>query len=238
MLRDNLEEKKEKELEMQKEKKTLILSLSHDIKTPLSAIELYSKALKEGLYSTEEKKAEAFAGIDKNIKQIKSYVSEIVEVSREDFLNLSVNMSEVYMSDVISQIEIYYGEKLRQLHTDFFIDEYTNCLLKGDKDRLIEVLQNIIENAIKYGDGKYINLNFYDEEDCRLIKITNSGNTLKDEEIGNIFDSFYRGSNTKNAKGSGLGLYICRQLMHLMSGEVFAESNETDFSITVVIPKA
>src|SRR5574344_2059446 len=66
MLRDSLESDKEKELELQKEKKTLILSLSHDIKTPLSAIELYSKALSTGLYETSEDKTRALDGIDRN----------------------------------------------------------------------------------------------------------------------------------------------------------------------------
>ena len=63
MLRENLEDSKSKELEYQKEKKTMLLSLSHDIKTPLSAIQLYSKALSEGIYDTDEKKQEAIEGI-------------------------------------------------------------------------------------------------------------------------------------------------------------------------------
>lgn len=65
MLRDNLESSREKELELQKEKKTIILSLAHDLKTPLSAIRLYNKALSENLYDTQEKRAQVYAGIDK-----------------------------------------------------------------------------------------------------------------------------------------------------------------------------
>lgn len=76
MLRENLEDSRRKELEYQKEKKTLVLSLSHDIKTPLSAIELYTKALKEGIYDSEEKKAEALNGILKNADEIKRYAGE------------------------------------------------------------------------------------------------------------------------------------------------------------------
>ena len=71
MLREKLEDNKEKELEFQKERKTLILSLSHDIKTPLSSIELYAKALSENLYDTQKKKDAALQGITKNVKEIK-----------------------------------------------------------------------------------------------------------------------------------------------------------------------
>lgn len=172
MLRETLESNKEKELALQKEKKTLILSLTHDIRTPLSAI--------RGLYE----------------------------------------------------------EKLHNLHTGFQIASYTDLLLKGDADRLIEVLQNLLENAIKYGDGKCISIDFSEEEDCRLITVRNSGCSLKQEELINLFDSFYRGSNVGSTDGSGLGLYISRQLMQKMDGEVFAEIKEDDFCATVVVRKA
>lgn len=158
MLRENLEEDKEKELALHREKKTLILSLSHDIKTPLSDIKLYTKALMEELYDSREKREEA--------------------------------------------------------------------------------LQNIMENAIKYGDGRQITIAFSEEEDCRLVSVVNTGSSIPEAELVHIFDSFYRGSNADHVKGSGLGLYICRSLMHRMDGEVFAEQSEDGFLVTVVIRKA
>ena len=238
MLREKLEDNKEKELEFQKDRKTLILSLSHDIKTPLSSIELYSKALAEDLYDTKEKRDEALQGIARNVKEIKGYVDEIVTASREDFLNLEVKNSEVYLSAVVDSIQAYYLEKLSVIHMDFAVESFDECLLKGDQNRLIEVLQNIMENAIKYGDGRSIRITFEDEEDCKLIHIENSGNELKDEELPNLFDSFYRGSNSHGVKGNGLGLYICKTLMHKMDGEVYAKSGEESFTVTVVARKA
>ena len=238
MLREKLEENKEKELAFQKERKTLILSLSHDIKTPLSSIELYSKALLENLYDTQDRRDEALQGIVKNVKEIKGYVDEIVTASREDFLNLDVNMEEYYLSEVMKVIESYYKDKLSLIHTEFHVDEISECLLKGDKNRMLEVLQNVMENAIKYGDGKSICILFGEEEDCKLIHIQNSGCNLKKEEFPNLFDSFYRGSNSAGMKGSGLGLYICKTLMHKMDGEIFAEMNEDIFCMTLVVRKA
>lgn len=238
MLRENLEDNKKKELEYQKEKKTLILSLSHDIKTPLSAIKLYSKALEENIYNTEEKKKEAISGIIRNTAEIEHYVNEIVKNSRDDFINLQVDNSGMYLNEIVSKIESYYTEKLQAIHTEFVVGKYQNSLLKADKDRIIEVIQNVIENAIKYGDGKEIKIEFSEEEDCELISIINSGCDLKEEEVSHIFDSFYRGSNSNGKEGNGLGLYICKQLMHKMDGEVYARiRSDKYFEITVVIRK-
>ena len=237
MLRETLETNKKKELELQKDKKTLILSISHDIKTPLSAIKLYSKALKENVYETEEKRIEALNGIDKNVKEIEKHVSDIVTASREDFLNLTVNMGELYLKDLINKIAILYKEKFSVLHIDFHIEEFDNCLIKGDPDRLEEVLQNILENAIKYGDGRYVNIKIAEEEDCKLIQITNSGCSLKQEELPHLFDSFYRGSNAEKKDGSGLGLYIAKSLMKMMGGDVFAKIDNNEFSAVTVVKK-
>ena len=238
MLREKLEDNKARELEFQKEQKTLILSLSHDIKTPLSSIELYSKALWENLYDSQERKDEALQGIIRNVKEIKGYVDEIVTASREDFLNLEVSMGEYYLSEVMKVTERYYKDKLSVIHTEFQVDEISECLLKGDKNRMIEVLQNVMENAIKYGAGKRIRISFGEEEDCKLIHIENSGCDLKEEELPNLFDSFYRGSNSTGRKGSGLGLYICKTLMRKMDGEIFAEMKEELFCVTIVVRKA
>lgn len=238
MLRENLEDSKTKNLEYQKEKKTMLLSLSHDIKTPLSAIQLYSKALSEGLYDTEEKKQEALAGILSKTEEIRGYVDEIYNLSREDFMELSVNVGEVYLKEVMEGITAYYKDKLSVIHTEFEIGEYDNALLSADKDRLVESLQNLMENAIKYGDGRKISISFSEEEDCKLITVENTGCTLEEGEINNIFDSFYRGSNTANIQGNGLGLYIVKQLMTKMDGDVFAEKEDDIFKVTLVVRKA
>ena len=126
---------------------------------------------------------------------------------------------------------------LNRTSSDEVMEGMTDCLVKGDKERVIEVLQNIMENAIKYGDGRQITIAF-SEEDCRLISVVNTGSSIPEAELVHIFDSFYRGSNADHVKGSGLGLYICRSLMHRMDGEVFAEQSEDGFLVTVVIRKA
>ena len=238
MLRENLEDSKRKELEYQKEKKTLVLSLSHDIKTPLSAIELYTKALKEGIYDSEEKKAEALNGILRNADEIKRYAGEISKISREDFLDLKVSVGEAYIDDVMNKIETYYRDKLSVLHTEFNVDKHNNCLLKCDPDRLVEVIQNFMENAIKYGDGRSVSISFEEEEDCKLICVRNTGTAPDETDMQNIFDSFYRGKNAEGINGSGLGLYICKHLMQKMDGDVYAEATDGGFRAVAVVKMA
>lgn len=238
MLRETLEDRKERELHLQKEKKTLILSLSHDIKTPLSAIKLYTRALQEGIYESEEEQKEAFLGILKNADEMETYVNQIVEASREDFLNLDTKEGEFYLSEALQAVRVYYTEKLALLHTRFEMGEWQECLIKGDRDRVVEVFQNIMENAIKYGDGRCISISFSEEEDCCLASVSNTGEGITEAELVHVFDSFYRGSNAGKEKGSGLGLYICRNLMRKMDGEVFAEQKEGCFITTVVLRKA
>lgn len=164
---------------MQRDKKTLLLSLSHDIKTPLSAIKLYAKALSKGLYESREKQLEIADSINVKADEIESYVSQIVTASREDFLSFDVNMGEFYLSDLVTKIKSYYAEKLSLIGTEFSISDYSNCLLCGDFDRSVEVIQNIMENAVKYGDGNNISLNFSAEDDCILITVRNSGCTRR-----------------------------------------------------------
>lgn len=237
LLRENIEQQKQRELELQKEKKTLLLSLSHDIKTPLSAIKLYAKALSRGLYTDKEKQLQIVSSIDAKADEIESFVSQIVQASNEDFLSLEVSNGEFYLSELMDQICGYYRDKLSLVKIDFTVAPYTNCLIRGDLDRGVEVIQNLMENAIKYGDGERIDLLLSEEDGCILIGVCNSGCTLPPAELPHIFDSFWRGSNADKQKGSGLGLYICRQLMHKMSGDIFAEAGDGRMIVTAVFPK-
>lgn len=124
------------------------------------------------------------------------------------------------------------------LHTEFETVRFPDCVVRGDQDRLVEVFQNIMENAVKYGDGRSIRICGEDEEECKLVHIENTGCTLKEEELPNIFDSFYRGSNSRGVPGNGLGLYIAKNLMRKMEGEVFAQIRQGGFRVTMVIRKA
>lgn len=222
LLREHLEQQKIRELALEKEKKTFVLSLSHDTKTPLSAIKLYAKALSKGLYKDKSKQIEIAENINEKADEIEGYLSKIIQSQKEDFLDLPVEKGEFYLSHLMEAIGAFYQDKLEYLQVEFQQKAYQDCLLIGDEQRAIEVLQNMMENAIKYGDGNKIILESNLEEDCILVTVKNSGCTLELAEEPHVFDAFWRGHNSKRVQGSGLGLYICKELMHKMEGEMVA----------------
>lgn len=150
------------ELEYAKNEKTFLLSLSHDIKAPLSAIKLYSKALSKGIYSSPEKQLAAAESINEKSDEIERIVIELSGKLSTDVMDFEVKDSEFYLSDVIGNIEKYYSDKLSVTGTAF---------------------------------------------------------------------------STGSQQGSGLGLYICRRLMELMNGSIYADTNSGCMNITVVCPK-
>lgn len=234
MLGDSLKDSRTKELKLLKEKKLLLLSISHDIKIPLSAIKLYAKALKENLYDSPEKRHEAAGMIEAHAKEIEDFVKQIVEASSEEILNIEVVNSEFYLKDYIEKIRTVYMPKFAVTLTEFEIGTYDNKLLKGDFDRAFEVMENLLENAIKYGDGRRIEISFYEEEYCQVIRVFNTGEPVAADQLPHLFDSFYRGSNAADKQGNGLGLYIAKQIMNKMDGEIFVERQSDGMSISLV----
>lgn len=222
MLRDAVYDARKRALELEKEKKLMILSVSHDIKIPLSAIKLYARALREGIYDTEAKRADMAAQIERHAGEIDAFVKKIVSAASEEIIDIEVADTEFYLRDYVDKIRKYYEPKCRLLMTRFEIGSYENRLLRGDPDRAFEVVENLMENAFKYGDGRRISLDFHEEDYCQVIEICNTGVPVSDKEMPHLFDSFYRGSNAQDKAGSGLGLYIGRQLMLKMEGDLYA----------------
>ena len=151
-----------------------------------------------------------------------------MKASNEDFLSFQVENREIYVGEILEEIRIYYEEKMELYQLEFKMEPYSNCLVWGDSARLTEALQNVVENAVKYGDGRKIRIQSRREEEEYIIVVQNTGCGLSSKELPHIFDSFFRGSNVGKNPGSGLGLYICRQLMHQMEGEITAGIREKD----------
>lgn len=238
LLRESIEDSRKKEITMQRDKKLLLLSLSHDIKTPLSAIKLNAKALARGLYKDEEKRRAAAESINTRADEIERFVSQITKAASQDFMNFEVTQGEAFLSVIITRIEARYAPQLAMSGTEFVIRKYDDRILSCDPDRLAECLQNLIENAIKYGDGRRIEIRFDKMDGCELITVSNTGCTLETKELPQIFESFHRGNNADRVQGNGLGLFICRRLMGLMNGEVYADICDECFYITLVVKMA
>ncbi len=235
LLRESIEDSRKKEITMQRDKKLLLLSLSHDIKTPLSAIKLNAKALAKGLYKDEEKRRTAAESINTRADEIEHFVSDITKAASEDFMRFEVTPGEEFLSHIITKIDARYAPQLAMSGTKFAILKYDDCILSCDPDRLAECLQNLIENAIKYGDGRRIEISFDKMDGCELITVSNTGCTLETKELPQIFESFHRGNNADHVQGNGLGLFICKRLMLLMGGEVYADIRDGCFEVTLVV---
>lgn len=238
LLRESIEADRKKEIAMQRDKKLLLLSLSHDIKTPLSAIKLNAKALAKGLYKDEEKRRTAAESINTRADEIERFVSEITKAASEDFMSFEVTQGEAFLSVIIARIDARYAPQLAMSGTELAIRKYDDCILSCDPDRLAECLQNLIENAIKYGDGRRIEISFDKMDGCELITVSNTGCTLEAKELPQIFESFHRGNNADKVQGNGLGLFICKRLMSLMGGEVYADIRNGCFFVTLVVKLA
>lgn len=233
-LQDTLDVSKKRQLDLMKEKKQMLLSLSHDIKTPLNLIKLYNKGLQEDIYQDTSSRQEAMIQIDGKVQQIEQYVDKIIKSSHEDILDLQVEQGEFYLQDLLEKVLSVYLEQCKLRNMECIVHPFDNRLLKGDMERSQEIFENLFENAFKYSDGKKIEISFYEEDYCQLISFYSSGNPVNEQEYNHLFDSFFRGTNSKGQAGSGLGLYICHELMTKMGGTIFVEACQTGMKFVLV----
>lgn len=233
-LKDSLDVSKKRTLQLEKEKKTLLLSLSHDIKTPLNTIKLYAKALEDGVYKEDVQKIQAAHQIGEKTVEIGKYVEEIMKHSREEILDIQVCKREFYLKELVEKVLSTYREKCALRLVELHVQEYEDRILDGDIDRAMEVFENIFENAFKYGDGRRIEISFWEEEDCQLIRIFNTGEPVSENDYNHIFESFFRAANSDGQQGNGLGLYICREIMRKMGGSIYAERLQDGMAFVLV----
>ncbi|MFP4017490.1 MAG: sensor histidine kinase, partial [Halanaerobiales bacterium] len=238
MLRVKLQDERNRNRELEKERKTLVASLSHDIKTPLSSIKNYSIALKEGIYEDTIKQERALDIILEKTEVIERITKELLESSLDNINTsaLKVTVEDIYMSEIAKRLNQIIKHKAELLHIDYIYPEIIeNFLVLADLDALSQVFDNIVENAVKYGDMNRIQVSYHQEEYYQLINIENTGKPIEDRELKHIFSSYYRGSNHQDQPGYGLGLYICKKLLKGMEGDIYAQNIEEGVRIVVVL---
>lgn len=239
MLREQLNYEKDKNAELEKQRKTLVAGLSHDIKTPLSSVKNYTIALKEGVYERYDDKNHALNVILEKTNVIERLTKDLLESSLQAIGEIVVQTKETYLSNVHQQLNRIIHQKIDLLHIKYEEPKIgENLLLVVDLDRLSEVFDNVIENALKYGDRKSLSVSYDTEENYDLITISNTGSSIPETEIKHIFTSYYRGSNVSDKPGYGLGLYISKQIMKKMNGDIFAKNTDEGVSLVIVIKQA
>ncbi|MGN7759842.1 sensor histidine kinase [Paenibacillus sp. 22594] len=235
LLRETLESQQQTNLSLEKDRQTLVASLSHELKTPVAAIKLYSGALVQDIYDSEDKRKDCARLIGQKAENIETLIGEIITASVSSLQKIEMKNREFYLGEWLKRLLYSHKERLELLKIEWTIGSYADKLLLGDPDRLLEVMDNLIENAIKYGDGEHIRLSFQEEDMRQLILVENTGTPLTPGELPYIFTSFWRGSNAEGKKGNGLGLYICKQLLQKMDGDIYAEATGHGMRFVLVL---
>ncbi|KAB3532123.1 HAMP domain-containing protein, partial [Alkaliphilus pronyensis] len=200
--------------------------LSHDIKTPITLIKGYSKALSLNIVDPDKAK-EYIERIQYRSEQIENIVTDILDNTYEAH-DIKVNLKEIKISDYINTI-LYNSENYVNNQKHVFIPkiDYDNIHLEGtiavDITKIHRVINNILSNAVKFSEDNSVIELIIKEEECRILTyFKDYGIGIKTEEQEKIFNMFYTSHNTK--KGYGLGLYINKAIIEAHNGEIFFES--------------
>lgn len=212
--------------------KTVIATLSHDIKTPVASIRAYAEGLEAGLDSTPEKRRKYLSVIMGKCDEVARLTDDMFLHSLSDLDKLKMNSERLefcgFAEGAVTEIGEEYGD-VRFQKPDF--TAFVDC----DKNRFTQIFGNIITNARKYAktdidvslalEGKEVSISFRDY-----------GEGIADRDIPFIFGKFYRGKNCGGEQGSGLGLYIVKYVVEQSGGRVTLKNLEKGLEIKIFLP--
>lgn len=213
---------KEKAEEERDTVKSLISDLSHQIRTPLANITLYTGLLKEEL--AEEKALRLADKVEKNAEKLEFYMRELIRSSYAEQQLISVNPHLTAVDDLIKRgcqlVELTALKKKIRIHA-----VYHGYQGYADPKWTEEVLGNLIENAVKYSsEGSIVEIDSMLYENFVCIRIQDHGIGIPEEEQGKVFQRFYRASNVKDQQGFGIGLYLAREVFSRQQGYIRLKS--------------
>jgi signal transduction histidine kinase len=197
--------------------------VAHEIKSPLSAALTASQLAMRGLDSNEEAAPlkRRLAIIARQLVRMDELVSSILEAAQLEENQLQLDLEELDLAAWVTELVGFWKE----LHPDYsLLVQHTHVLVKVDRERLRQVLDNLISNAIKYGGpSKVVRVDVGASETNAFISVTDEGKGIPPEELPQIFDRFHRVAG-QGGRGHGLGLYIAAALARLHGGELTVES--------------
>jgi signal transduction histidine kinase len=219
-------------------KDDFISMASHELKTPLSVIRGYAEFLRDSRELGTENKEYA-RRIDVSTKELTSLVEDMLDVSRIEqdrmkFEFVDVNVDS-FVAEIIENLDLqvnHKGLKLNLIH-----EGDKGLMLKADVNRLRQIFVNLIGNAIKYTKEGEVTLKISAKRDKYIeFRISDTGIGMTQEEMSHLFEKFYRAQNTdtESVAGTGLGLWITKQIVEKMGGKISAESIKgkgTDFVV-------
>lgn len=236
-MRREIKKARQCEQEAIENNKTVIATLSHDIKTPIASIRAYSEALSDNMDSTPERRNRYIDVITKKCDEVTKITNDMFIHSLHDLDKLVIKKEPVKLHEVINEtVQSMIGGR-----SDIILGQVKECELKaGDAGRIAQVIENIINNARKYAPGNiHISTDILNSEGVSVesvdgealsgneangleyvISIKDEGKGIPAENMPFIFNKFYRGNNTGDEPGAGLGLFIVKYIMEQMDGRV------------------
>lgn len=219
-------------------------NISHDLKTPLTAIRGYSQGILDGIAATPERNAKYVTTIRNKADDMSALVDELsffAKIYKNDiqYEFVQVDANE-YFSQCISSLSLDLETKCIDLVYQYLAEKNAQILV--DKGKFKRVVNNIVGNAAKYmkeGHG-FVFVRVVDEEENIVVQVMDNGVGIKEEEIPMIFDRFYRTDSSRNSStgGSGLGLSIARKIVDDHKGKIWAESKRGEGTrISFSLPK-
>lgn len=210
--------------------KTVIATLSHDIKTPIASIKAYSEALEANMDNTIEKRKKYIDVIINKCDEVSNLTNDLFIHSLSDLDKLKINKEEIEITELINNTitELSINSNINYNKPNF--KAYVNI----DKNRFVQIIENLVNNSNKYAKTKIdINANLCD--DSLELSIKDYGPGINDEDMPFIFDKFYRGKNSNNEQGSGLGLYIVKYIIDSFNGSILLHNNN-GLEVIIKIP--
>ncbi|MGO0058896.1 ATP-binding protein [Brevibacillus fluminis] len=229
-MRGKLKESIELQLQYEENRKELISNISHDLKTPITAIKGYVEGIKDGVANTPEKLDKYLTIIESKATAMDQLIEELFLFSKLDLKRLPFTFEQVdlneYLQDCTEELQLELEK--RGIAVTFQPSAKSPLLCTVDRDKLKRVITNIVGNSVKYMDREYgrITLAVQDEQEMVQVQIGDDGPGISAEALPFIFERFYRADQSRNTStgGSGLGLAIAKQIIEEHGGRIWAES--------------
>ena len=224
--------------EIDKMKSYFVATVSHDLKTPLSSIKIFSDLLSKDNISIEKKK-EYLGYVDGETDRLNRMVSNILNFAKIERGIKSHNFSKIDINSILRQVlkDLKYDLKINNFETEINICE-EELYINGDTDDINSLFENLISNSIKYsGDTKFLKVVSMKKDGYAIVIFEDKGIGIAEENLNDIFDPYYRGSKTEKShvKGTGLGLAIVKNIIDAHSGNIEVSSEVSKGSIFKII---
>ncbi|HHU72804.1 MAG TPA: HAMP domain-containing histidine kinase [Clostridiales bacterium] len=220
----------EAQLKYEEDIKELISNISHDLKTPLTAIKGYAEGLSDGVADTREKQEKYLKTISAKANDMSVLVDELSYYAKIDSDTVPYSFKGIslheYFNDCIEDLKLDTEIKNTEIILNNYVDSSVHVV--ADAEQLKRVINNIVGNSVKYLDKKkgLIHIRIRDIGEYVQLEMEDNGSGIGEEELPFIFERFYRADASRNSKkgGSGLGLAIAKKVIEDHSGQIWAES--------------